>query len=193
MNYRTTTELGRATESLAYHLQRIIQWKFHMGKQLFSVQVLGWHSPTNAIQSMNPESHSFPQYSKASVTSEFSLLAEYLLIPASFEQPAHYLYIWQRKLGQTFQSDSSLERDRGNQLKERGKYLVPLLLCGLEEPSHAPLYGIAAVQSACTKKAKLLQITLLTLPRQMTKIKPKMWIQAQMCLPTVFTSSEAGT
>lgn len=105
---------------------------------------LGGDSPINAIQSKNPESHYFPQYSKASMASEFSLLAEYLLIPASFELPAHYLYIWQRKLGQTFQSDSLLERDRGNQLKERGKYLLPLLLCGSEEPSHAPLDGMAA-------------------------------------------------
>lgn len=93
---------------------------------------------------MNPESHCFPQYYKASMASEFSLLAQYLLIPASFEQPTHYLYIWQRKLGQTFQSDSLLDRDRGTQLKEKGKYLLPLPWCGSEGPSHAPLYGMAA-------------------------------------------------
>lgn len=139
-----------------------------MEKQLFSVQVLGRWLPYKC--NSEHESHCFPQYSKASMASEFSLLAENLLIPASFEQPTHYLYIWQRKLGQTFQSDSLLERDRGNQLKERGKYLLPLLMCGSEEPSHAPLYRKAAAMfshlAPKSKAGRLLQITLPTLSRQ---------------------------
>lgn len=60
-----------------------------MGKH--TLQVLQWQQPykCNSL----PESHQFPQYSKASIASEFSSLAEYLLIPASFEQPTHHLYI----------------------------------------------------------------------------------------------------
>lgn len=60
-----------------------------MGKHI--LQVLQWHRPYKDI--LLPESHQFPQYSKTSIASEFFSLAEYLLIPASFEQPTHHLYI----------------------------------------------------------------------------------------------------
>lgn len=167
-----------------------------MGKQLFSVQVLGWWQPYKC--NSEHESHCFPQYSKASMASEFSLLAEYLLIPASFEQPTHYLYTWQRKLGQTFQSDSLLERERGNQLTKRGKCLLPLLVCGSEEPSRAPLYRAVAAAlfshpAPKSKAGRLLQITLLTLPRQTTLNKIQSVNTALICLPTAFPSFEAGT
>lgn len=80
---------------------------------VLSVRLLQWWQP-----SCNPlhESHPFPT---TWTISTFSILAGCLLLPASSEQPAHHPDTWQRKLRQTFKSDSLLEKGRGNQLEGR--------------------------------------------------------------------------